>query len=157
MPEEKRNEFQETFTAKWHRMLDAGHGKCVLKDPVIASILVKELIKGHLESYRLDAWVIMPNHFHSLLEPAIGAASLSKIMQQWKGASARHINAALGRRGTLWQDEPFEHIVRSEAQLNHYRCYIAENPGKARLRVGEYCLGIGSEQLTPEEFSAFIL
>ena len=46
------------------------------------------------------------------------------------------INQALGRSGTHWQAETFEHIVRSEAQLDHYRRYIAGNPGKAGLTDG---------------------
>ncbi len=55
-------------------------------------------------------------------------------MKLWKGASARKINQITGRVGSLWQAEAFDHIVRSEAQLNHYRRYIAENPSKAGLR-----------------------
>jgi len=30
------------------------------------------------------------------------------------------------------------------AQMNHFRRYVAENPGKARLR-GEFLLGIGAD------------
>jgi hypothetical protein len=35
--------------------------------------------------------------------------------------------------------------VRSEAQLDHYRKYIAQNPAKAKLQKGEYASGIGRE------------
>lgn len=38
----------------------------------------------------------------------------------------------------------FDHIVRSESQLEHYRRYIAENPKKAGLTSG-YVVGIGIE------------
>jgi len=46
--------------------------------------------------------------------------------------------------GILWQREPFDHIVRSEAQLKHFRKYIAENPQKGGLREG-FVVGMGDE------------
>ncbi len=72
-------------------------------------------------------------------------------MQKWKGATARLINRSLGRTGSLWQAETFDHIVRSEAQFGHFRRYIAGNPEKAGLREG-LVLGMGArEELSPEE------
>lgn len=85
----------------------------------------------------------MPNHIHALLEPVPGVM-LGDILQRWKGGSAREINLALGRSGSLWQVEPFDHIVRSEAQLQHFRRYVAMNPNKARLQRG-FQIGIGAE------------
>jgi hypothetical protein len=38
--------------------------------------------------------------------------------------------------------EFFDHIVRSESQLEHYRRYIADNPNKAGLKRG-YVVGQG--------------
>ena len=66
-------------------------------------------------------------------------------MQSWKGGSAFEINRLLGRKGAFWQKEPYDHIVRSEAQWQHYRRYISENPGKAFLRADEYAIGFGGE------------
>jgi hypothetical protein len=40
--------------------------------------------------------------------------------------------------------------VRSEAQLNHFRRYIALNPEKAGLRDG-FVLGVGSEMVLRAE------
>lgn len=106
-------------------------------------MLVSKLVVGHGTDYHLDTWVIMPNHFHALVEPAEGVA-LGDILQRWKGGSAREINRARGANGKLWQHKPFDHIERSEAQLNHFRRYIALNPAKAGLRAG-YIIGIGAE------------
>ncbi|MFM2142847.1 MAG: hypothetical protein RLZZ476_1391, partial [Verrucomicrobiota bacterium] len=50
-----------------------------------------------------------------------------------------------GRSGPLWQKEPYDHIVRSEAQFQHYRRYIAENPIKAGLEPHEYAVGLGKQ------------
>jgi REP element-mobilizing transposase RayT len=91
----------------------------------------------------LDEFVVMPNHFHALVEPAQGI-TLGDIVKKWKGGSAREINLACGRSGTVWQAEPFDHIVRSTAQMNHFRRYVAENPGKAKLRRG-FVPGIGAD------------
>jgi REP element-mobilizing transposase RayT len=95
--------------------------------------------------YHIDAWVIMPNHFHALVEP-VEKQTLGSILQRWKGTSARRINQMSGRSGSLWQAEAFDHIVRSEAQFEHFRRYITANPGKAGLKEG-FVLGQADEVL----------
>ena len=150
LPEDQRHAYHREFTARFHELLDAGHGECVLAKADLAAILVSKLTAGDEHSYHLDAWVIMPNHFHAIVEP-IEEAVLGEIIQRWKGGSAREINLACGRSGQLWQHESFDHIVRSEAQLNHFRRYIALNPEKAGLRDG-FALGVGAETgLTTDE------
>jgi putative transposase len=146
LPETLRHEYHREFTATFHRLLDAGHGECVLARPDCAALLIARLLAGHGTAYRLDAWVVMPNHIHALVEPASikRGSDLGAIIKSWKGGSAREINQLLGRSGTFWQAEPFDHIVRSEAQLAHYRRYIAENPAKAGLRSG-FAVGDGAE------------
>lgn len=143
LPDEERHEFHRLFTARFHRLLDAGHGSCCLRDRECAALLIQQFTAGHGTGYELDCWVIMPNHFHALVSPVEGVM-LGSITKQWKGASARFINLRLGRSGSLWQDEGFDHIVRSEAQFQHYRKYITENPAKAGLSAG-YTLGFGNE------------
>lgn len=141
LPEDERHAFHREFTARFHDYLDAGHGACVLSRKDIASILAESMTSGHANLYQLDAWVIMPNHFHALVEP-MDKQTLGSILQRWKGASARRINQILGRVGSLWQAETFDHIVRSEAQFEHFRRYVAANPGKAGLCQG-FVLGQG--------------
>jgi hypothetical protein len=123
LPEEERNSFHREFTARFHELLDAGHGECILGRPELAVIVSELLISGHGVFYHLDSWVIMPNHLHALVEP-METQTLGEIVKRWKGGSARKINLAYGRRGSLWQAEAFDHIVRSEAQLEHFRRYI---------------------------------
>ena len=67
---------------------------------------------------------------------------MNKVLHSWKSFTAHELNMLLGRRGTVWQDESFEHIVRSAEQLFYFRKYIAENPSKACLKSG-YRLGCG--------------
>ncbi len=55
-----------------------------------------------------------------------------------KRHSAVRINKRLQRSGTLWQAESFDHIVRNDAQLDHFREYIKDNPNKAHLPPKEF-------------------
>ncbi len=143
LTEQQRHEYHREFTAKFHELLDAGYGACPLATHSLADILAGKLTQGNGTAYHLDAWVIMPNHLHALVEPA-PKVTLGNILQRWKGGSARAINLAIERTGPLWQVESFDHIVRSEAQLQHFRHYIIMNPAKAGLRTG-FQIGIGKE------------
>jgi len=77
----------------------------------------------------------MPNHCHAVIQPFDGFA-LEDVLGAMKGVNARHVNSALGRTGTLWEEESYDRIVRDEAHLWRVVQYIGRNPRKA---------GIGSE------------
>lgn len=139
LPTEKQHEFHATFTEEWQTWLDAGYGECLLRRPEVRQVLISRL----WTEPSLDAWVVMPNHLHALVAPR--NKPLGEVMQSWKGGSAFEINRLLGRKGPLWQKETYDHIVRSEAQWQHHRRYIAENPIKASLQPHEYSLGLGKQ------------
>jgi type I restriction enzyme R subunit len=140
LSEEHRAEYRDRFTKPWHDWLDAGAGSCPLRHSSVRELFVNRLLET---VSGLDFWVVMPNHFHALLMP--GQVGLAAVMQRWKGGSAFDINQLLGRKGSLWQKESYDHIVRSEEQFWHYRKYIASNPIRASLPTGEYAVGVGSE------------
>ena len=117
--------------------LDTGHGECVLRRPDIAEIVTGALRFFDGQRYELGDFVVMPNHVH-LLAGGMARNAMLKQVESWKKWSAIKINEALGRSGRFWQDESFDHLVRSEASLVKFRRYIAENPVKARLRKGEF-------------------
>ena len=75
---------------------------------------------------------VMPDHVHLLFTPA-DHSSLSHVMWRIKGGSSRSINRLLGRTGRLWQQESFDHIVRSDESLCAKGDYIAQNPVRAGL------------------------
>jgi hypothetical protein len=54
-------------------------------------------------------------------------------MQSIKGFSARAVNRLLGRRGTMWLDESFDHIIRHEQEWEERIAYVRNNPIKAGL------------------------
>jgi hypothetical protein len=141
LPSKKQHEFHARFTRQWHDWLDAGYGDCVLRTPETRRLFLHRLGEHDGVGYELDAWAAMPNHFHALVTPT--STRLGEIVRHWKGGSAFDINQALRRTGTLWQAEPYDHIVRSAAQWRHFQRYAAENPIKAKLHEGEYAVGIG--------------
>ena len=63
---------------------------------------------------------------------------LDKILHSWKAFSAKAANHLLGQKGTLWQKESFDHIVRSPESLERIVDYIQANP--QALSEGMYTL-----------------
>ena len=110
----------------------------------------------HIEQARsivkLDAFVVMPNHFHGIViikseddhadssfDPAVNgkrsvsmpAGSLGAIVGHFKAAVSRRATAlGLGCNERVWQRNYYEHIIRNEISLHEIRRYILENPAK---------------------------
>ncbi len=131
-----RNLFRE-FWNRWHDDLDSGHGACELRNPEPAEIVADSLRHFDGERYLLSDFVVMPNHVHALVAFADEDGMLAQC-ESWKHYTATQINRRLGRRGRFWQQDGFDHLVRSEEQFSYLRKYIADNPNKAGLRVGEF-------------------
>lgn len=134
---EIQREFFHTFSTKWHDELDAGHGACVFKSPNVAKIVADSLLKFDGDRYELTDFVVMPNHVH-LLVAFQDEDSLLTQCENWKHFQAVHINRAIGSSGRFWQQDGFDHLIRSAEQFEHFRRYIADNPGKARLKPNEF-------------------
>jgi putative transposase len=107
-------------------------GPLWLKDPRIAKVVVKSLLKGanELKQYALHSFVVMANHVHILIDPIVPVA---RITSGIKGATARRANQILERGGKFWQDESFDHWVRNAAEFERLRTYIERNPVTAGL------------------------
>jgi len=99
-----------------------------LKDPRVAACVVETLLRGESEwrLYELFAWVVMSNHVHVLLKPH---KPISEIMRAAKRMSAQEANRILDRAGNpFWQDESYDHWVRTEEEFWRISKYIEENP-----------------------------
>ena len=59
--------------------------------------------------------------------------ALSEILRAIKGTSARSINILLGRRGSIWQDESYDHILRGNESLSETVEYSRQNPVRKGL------------------------
>ncbi|MEO1400515.1 MAG: transposase [Cyanobacteria bacterium J06635_1] len=89
----------------------------------------------------LDAFVVMPNHFHSIitLQNTGGVipmqdVGLGNIVGAFKSNTTRLYIAGVHRHGwepfqkRLWQRNYYEHIVRDNPALQTLRQYILNNP-----------------------------
>ena len=112
-----------------HQYLDAARvGPQWLRDEQIAKIAEDAI---HHDQCEVHAYVIMPNHVHVLLTPKI---PLPKLMQYIKGRSAREANKILGISGKpFWQQESYDHLVRTSDEFRRIEKYIENNPVKAGL------------------------
>jgi REP element-mobilizing transposase RayT len=132
-----RHDFYDRFSARWHDYLDAGHGACVLKQPELAIIVADSLTKFDGERYELTDFVIMPNHIHLLAAFPTERAMLEQC-ENWKHFQAVQINRRIGSSGRFWQQDGFDHLIRSEEQFYNRRTYIADNPRKANLASDQF-------------------
>jgi REP element-mobilizing transposase RayT len=95
-------------------------------------------IYGHDMTYNLYIAVVMPDHVHMILTPMedrgrMMISSLSAIMKGIKGTAAHAINHRLNRRGPVWLEESFDHVVRSDENLDAKIAYILANPVRKGL------------------------
>ena len=116
------------------RLLDtAASGPLYMRMPEIAALVVACLRDGEqrFQRYHMHSFVVMPNHVHLLVTPHVVA---TRWLGPLKGFTAHEANRMLGRSGQpFWQDESYDHLVRSDAELERIREYIESNPAKAGL------------------------
>jgi putative transposase len=62
-----------------------------------------------------SAWVVMPDHFHWLVELQQG--SLGDLMQKTKSLSTKAVNQFTGRKIPLWQKGFHDRALRREEDL----------------------------------------
>ncbi|MBA4361388.1 MULTISPECIES: REP-associated tyrosine transposase [Pseudomonas] len=86
------------------------------------------------------AWVVMPDHFHWLIELQQG--SLSELMQKTKSMSTKAVKQRTGRNISLWQRGFHDRALRREEDLVKLARYVVANPLRAGLveKLGDYPL-----------------
>ena len=96
------------------------------------------------QEIELDEFVIMPNHIHGIviiIESNVGATGRSPLLKGpkpksigafvagFKSAVTKRINSIRGTPGMpVWQRNYYEHIIRSEKDLQNITDYIEANP-----------------------------
>jgi putative transposase len=121
------------FVAFDHALDQATHGPKWLADTRISRLITSTLLAGERERdfYRLRAWVIMQNHIHTLWLPHVPMPMITRWI---KGSTARRANLLLDRTGcAFWQDESYDHWVRTANELEKIVRYIETNPVRAGL------------------------
>ncbi len=100
-------------------------------------------LPGHYHNCLLDEYIIMPDHFHGIVEiitdvdnvgnglkpfPTVKHHGLPEIIRGFKTFSSRGINAINNGNTFRWQKSYYDRIVRNDKSLNHIRQYIIDNP-----------------------------
>ncbi|MCD4812402.1 transposase [bacterium] len=116
---------QEPFFGDW---VD---GRLVLKDVgKIAECYWRE-IPVHFPCVKLDAFVVMPNHVHGIInieKPVGGNVETLHCVGRDVAGHCRDV-AIVNRRDVAWQSRFYEKIIRGERDFHHIRQYIMNNPG----------------------------
>ena len=127
--EQTQKEHNRLFTLRFESLLDDCHGSCVFREPALSQMVDDALHHFQGDRYRLDSFVVMPNHVHVLFEPLNGHL-IENILHSWKRHTAREINKFLDQSGTVCQGEYWDRLIRSYKHFTWARNYIAKNPTK---------------------------
>jgi putative transposase len=116
------------------------------REPVFKDFSLGRLIVGQFRYAQNQgwanslAWVVMPDHFHWLIE--LQQSSLSELMQKTKSLSTKAVNLSTGREGSLWQQGFHDRALRRDEDLVKLARYVVANPLRAGLveQHGDYPL-----------------
>ena len=101
-------------------------------------VAVKELYLKVVEEaklkfkFRIEAFCIMNNHVHLIVEPGIDE-DISRIMQWINGVFAVRFNRMMGIRGRFWGERFYSRIIQWLKDYLRTLEYIEENPVRANL------------------------
>lgn len=100
----------------------------------VAAELLLNIILYHKFAchYRLYGFVIMPDHFHMVVQP-YGQLDLSSITKRIKGNFTRFFHLYTGRAEQIWQRGFYDRGIRSRQELISTLEYIHKNPVRKGL------------------------
>jgi putative transposase len=82
--------------------------------------------------FQLHAFVVMPEHVHLMLTPAMDI-TLERAMQFIKGGYSHAAGVEFERKGEVWQRGFTDHRIRDAEDFANHRNYIHQNPVERRL------------------------
>ncbi len=130
---QKRYDAQKRQFKSWDDFLDTNLNEPhYLKNPDVAEMNMKAIQFYDGKQYQLLAACIMSNHVHLLFHLLPNADQLSKVLQDLKRYTSVHSNRILGREGTFWERESYDHLVR-DGEFDRILAYVVNNPLKAGL------------------------
>jgi len=119
--------------------------------PFLCEPLARTLLRAALREclarwpFRLDAIVLLPDHFHAIWTLPASDASYSRRLgwlkkeftKRWlaRGGKDRRVSPSRSRRGNhgVWQRRFWEHSIRDEQDFERHLDYIHYNPVKHGL------------------------
>jgi len=134
---------------------DVINGEIKLSEIGLATDKFWREIPNHFSFVGLDEFVVMPNHFHGIIQINVGTGhcpvptntdenggskfgkvtpkSLSTIIGSYKSIVTKTMNLQRPDIGFAWQSRFHDRIIRNEDELNRIRQYIINNPLKWEL------------------------
>ncbi|PYL27673.1 MAG: hypothetical protein DMF39_10505 [Verrucomicrobia bacterium] len=108
--------------------------RAILASKEVAAILIDEWRNAHdRHGWAIGRYVVMPNHVHFFCSAELGARTLPVFLQAWKQWTSKRITRELNLSGTVWQEEFFDHVLRSSESYSQKWDYVKENPVRADL------------------------
>ncbi|MFZ0301505.1 MAG: transposase [Terracidiphilus sp.] len=105
-------------------------GRALFRAEPWARLFLKNLLAHRDDSYLLHEFVLMPDHFHLLISPAI---ALERAVQMIKGGFSYRAKKELGSNAEVWQRGFADHRIRDFDDYNLHLNYIYLNPIKRQL------------------------
>jgi putative transposase len=105
--------------------------------------LLRETVRAvrQRHPFQIDAWVVLPEHMHTVWTLPPGEADFSKRWRLIKSGFSRalpkteyrsSVRKASGERG-IWQRHFWEHLIRDEKDFERHVDYVHVNPVKHGL------------------------
>ncbi len=76
---------------------------------------------------------LCPDHVHFFCSAELGAKALPIFMQRWKEWTSKRVTPEIKLTGKVWQEEFFDHVLRSSESYSQKWDYVKENPVRAGL------------------------
>jgi putative transposase len=115
-------------------------------DALFRSALRQAIVQTRIKyPFAINAWVLLPDHLHTIWTLPQGEANYSQRWQQIKRKVSLTIGAEYNRaelltpskikhrESTIWQRRYWEHQIRNQADFNHHLDYCHYNPVKHGL------------------------
>ena len=148
--------YDYTHPGAYFLTIDTWQYECLFGEIVNSMMILNEM--GELVSeewlktpeirreIQLDVFQIMPNHLHGIIiindvgahgraplpngsQPIRQPHSLGSFVAGFKSVTTKRINIFRDTPGApVWQRNYYEHVIRSEDELEHIRQYILANP-----------------------------
>ena len=85
-----------------------------------------------IHPFHLYAYALLPDHFHWLLHMPEGELNFSKVIQSFKWNYTLEYKKLMGLAGktACWQPRFWDHVIRTEKDLERHMDYIHYNPIK---------------------------
>ena len=109
------------------------------RSPILASRGIAEILIDEWRYARdrhgwmVGRYVIMPDHVHFFCSAEHDAKQLSALMRAWKQWTSKRAKTEQNLTGIMWQEEFFDHVLRSSESYSQKWEYVRETPVRAGL------------------------